>query len=52
MTLATGLRLPDTPPVLHFARSLTTWEWLISRVKGEPAPARTAPDRAQPSARP
>jgi uncharacterized protein YqjF (DUF2071 family) len=54
MALASGLRLPNTPPVLHFARSLTTWEWLISRVRAgrEPAPARTRPGRAQPSARP
>ncbi len=31
MTLPQGLHLPDTPPLLHFARSLKTWEWLISR---------------------
>jgi len=52
MALAAGLRLPDTPPLLHFARSLTTWEWLISRVDRERAPGQTTPDRAQPSARP
>ena len=33
MALAYGLRLPDTAPVLHFARSLKTWEWTIGRVK-------------------
>jgi uncharacterized protein YqjF (DUF2071 family) len=52
MALAAGLRLPDTPPLLHFARTLTTWEWLITRLKPEPAPKQTVPDRAQPSARP
>jgi uncharacterized protein YqjF (DUF2071 family) len=33
MALACGLHLPQTPPVLHFARSLKTWEWLIGRVR-------------------
>ena len=32
MALACGLRLPDVAPVLHFARSLKTWEWSIGRV--------------------
>jgi uncharacterized protein YqjF (DUF2071 family) len=37
MALAAGLRLPDVSPVLHFARSLRTWEWLITRVDRERA---------------
>ena len=40
LALAAGLRLPDSAPVLHFARSLTTWEWPISRVT-EPLDARS-----------
>ena len=32
VALASGLRLPATAPILHFARHLKTYEWLISRV--------------------
>ena len=32
MTLPYGLPLPDRPPLLHFARSLKTFEWLITPV--------------------
>ncbi len=31
MSLSFGLRLPETAPLLHFARSIKTWEWTIRR---------------------
>jgi hypothetical protein len=52
MALAAGLRLPDAPPLLHFARTLTTWEWLISRARPAAGPVPTAPAPAPRSARP
>ncbi len=52
MALAAGLHLPDVPPLLHFARSIKTWEWLITRADRERVPAQAAPGRAQPPARP
>ena len=33
MAMACGLHLPSTPPLLHFARNLKTFEWLITPVK-------------------
>jgi uncharacterized protein YqjF (DUF2071 family) len=52
LTLPHGLRLPEAPPLVHFARRLETWEWLITRVDRAPEPTPPAPGRAQPPAQP
>jgi uncharacterized protein YqjF (DUF2071 family) len=52
VALPLGLRLPETPPILHFARSLKTWEWLIKRVDRVLEPGPPATGRALPPGRP
>jgi uncharacterized protein YqjF (DUF2071 family) len=52
MALAAGLRLPESPPLLHFARTLTTYEWLITQVDPAEVPTPSAPPPAPPSAQP
>jgi hypothetical protein len=33
MTAQLGLSLPDTPPLLHFAKRVDVVGWLLERVK-------------------